>query len=247
MAIISDTFTISFSGEPGDGSHSLINRFLYEFKEKLLGYSFKVVYENSVPNTSTHGKTYLLSFLDGVFGVLLTSSTSNINVNVGIIAGISINPSVNYTSFNIIGTGVVTFNCFFSNNFYCLQNLSIENPSIMFFKTNYGWCPCNNNSFFVNINGQYYWAYTTSIGNNLGYLNLDNNHVLYSPSFTRQTVPGTGANNADRRLDDTIKYAGTAYVNQNTLNQLKLQTMYKINDTNETFYYGYPLSLIYFD
>lgn len=247
MAVTSNIFTISYSGEPGDGSYSLTNRYIYALKEKLLEHGFNMVYENSVTNINTQAKQYLLS-LDGVSGVLLMTSNSWIYVYVGIINGNSINPLIHSANINIGGTGISTFNCFFSNNFYFLKNpFTSTDPLIMFLKTNYGWCPCTNGSFFININGQYYNAYKTFVGNNPGYLNLDNNHVLYSPSFSRQTVAGSGSSTADRRLDDTIKYAGVACQRPDTLTQLTLNTMYKINDTNETFYYGHPFELIYFD
>jgi len=252
MAIISDTFTISYSGEPGDGPYSLVNRYLYDLKEKLLGHGFNMVYENSVTNINQEAKNYILS-LDGISGVRLRSTSGVIYFYVGIIKnGNSIDPAIGNVNFNVSGTGVSTYKCFFSNNFYFLQNLANSNITIMFFKTNYGWCPCGTafttaHSFFVTINGQYYQAYISSVGNNPSYLNLDNNHVLYSPSFVRQTVPGTSTNTSDRRLDDTIKYTGSAYIKPDTLSQLDTNTMYKINDTNEIFYYGGPLSLIYFD
>lgn len=246
MAVTSNIFTISYSGEPGDGSYSLTNRFLYKLKEKLLDYGFYVTYEYNTANNKEQSKQYLLT-LDGISGVLLSTATNYIYVYVGIINGNSINPMVHNSNFYIGGTGITTFNCFFSNNFYFLKNPVTSDPLIMFLKTNYGWCPCNSGSFFVNINGQYYYAYKTLVGNNPGYLNLDNNHVLYSPSFSRQTVAGLGSSTADRRLDETIKYAGVAYQRPDTLTQLIYNTMYKINGTNESFYYGHPLELIYFD
>lgn len=253
MAVTSNIFTISYSGEPGDGPYSLTNRYIYALKEKLLGHGFNMFYENSVTDINTQSKEYLLS-LDGISGVRLRSTATAIYVYVGIIKnGNSIDPAIGNVNFNVSGTGVSTYQCFFSNNFYFLQNLAVSNILVMFFKTNYGWCPCGTafttagHAFFVTINGQYYQAYIANLSNNPSYLNLDNNHVLYSPSFVRQTVPGASTNTSDRRLDDTIKYTGSAYSKPDTLYQLNTNTMYKINDTNEIFYYGGPLSLIYFD
>lgn len=248
MAVTSNIFTISYSGEPGDGSYSLLNRYIYALKEKLLEHGFNMVYENSVTDINTQAKQYLLS-LDGVSGVLLFSTLPYyVYAYVGIINGNGINPRNHTATISVSGNaGVSTFNCFFSNNFFFLKKPTVDgDPFIMFFKTNYGWCPCTTSSSLVEINEQYYNVYRTPVGNNPGYLNLDNKHVLYSPSFYRQTVAGSSST-ADRRLDDTIKYAGVAFQRPDTLTQLTLNTMYKINDTNETFYYGYPFELIYFD
>ncbi len=98
MAVISDTFTISYSGEPGDGQYSLTNRYLYALKEKLLEHGFNMVYENSVTDINTQAKQYLLS-LGGASGVLLQAYPSNIYVYTGIINGNSIAPAINTKNF----------------------------------------------------------------------------------------------------------------------------------------------------